>query len=264
MRDDTPSVLVERDGRVAVLTLNQPERLNALNTPMAAALVEAFAALETDATVGSVLLKGAGRGFMAGGDISEFAADRAKAPEAIDRLINTYHAAVRAMTGSRLPVIAAVHGVAAGAGVSLMAACDLVVMGEGTKLTVAYTALGTSLDGGGTWLLPRRVGMARAMEMTLLNETFTAAQALHWGLVTRVVPDPDVHKEGLALAKRLAAGPTVAYGTVKRLMNEGMTRDLSTHLDAELHGFQTCARTDDFWEGVAAFRDKRKPDFKGS
>ncbi|MCC7273754.1 MAG: enoyl-CoA hydratase/isomerase family protein [Alphaproteobacteria bacterium] len=262
-----PAVLVATRDAVAHVTLNRPAVLNALDAPMAALLVEALERLEMDPAVRVVVLKGAGAGFMAGGDVKLFAglADRplAERRRTITALIHAFHPAIVAMRRMPQPVIACVHGVAAGAGMSLMAAADLAIAGASATFTLAYARIGTSPDGGATWFLPRLVGQRRAMELALLPDRFDAARAEAIGLVNRVVPDDRLEAETAAIAARLAAGPGAAFANTKRLIHRSLEASFEGQLQAELESFASLTMTADFAEGTRAFAEKRPPRFGG-
>ena len=257
-------VQVERDGAVALVTLNRPEVLNALDAALGAAFAEAMLTLEDDEDVRCVVIRGAGRGFMAGGDVASFHARLdGGIEEHIRTLIGVYHGAVRAIARMPKPTLASLHGPVAGAGLSLALNTDLAIAADNTVFTLAYANLGTSPDGGSTHFLPRLVGRRRAMEIALLADRFDAAKALELGLVNKVVPAADLAAETLALARRLAAGPTRAYAATKRLISESFETSLSAQLDAEMEAFAGCSTTRDFREGVTAFVEKRKPVYEG-
>ena len=257
----TDPVLLDCDGGIARLRLNRPDRLNAVDRDMAEALADAAETAANDASVRVVVLSGEGRAFMAGGDVASFHGDGYQLR--IDATIRAFHRAVLALTEADKPVLACLHGAVAGGGLSLAMACDLAIAGEGTRFTMAYARLGTSVDGGASLWLPRLVGLRRAMELALLSDGFDAAEALRLGLVNRVVPDAALADETEALAQRLATGPTVAHGRIKRLLRDGLTAALPDQLEAERRAFLDCAASDDFTEGVTAFLAKRPPDFQG-
>jgi 2-(1,2-epoxy-1,2-dihydrophenyl)acetyl-CoA isomerase len=173
------------------------------------------------------------------------------------------HHAILALRRAPKPVLASVHGAVAGAGVSLIAAADVAIAAEGTKFTFAYSKIGTSPDGGATYFLPRLVGARKALELMLLSDTFDAQTALRLGFVNWVTGAERLGSETEAIARRLALGPTLAFGETKRLVNESHDRALAAQLDAEVEAFARCAATRDFAEGVTAFVEKRKPNFKG-
>lgn len=257
-------VQIERDGAVALVTLNRPEVINALNGALGAAFAEAMLMLEADESARCIVLRGAGRGFMAGGDIASF---HAKLDDGIEdhirTLIGVYHGAVRAIVRMPKPTIASLHGAVAGAGLSLALNTDLAIAADNAVFTLAYSNLGTSPDGGATHFLPRLVGRRKAMEIALLSDRFDAAQALDLGLVNKVVPAAELERETMAWAQRLAAGPTRAYAATKKLLAESFENSLSAQLDAELEAFAGCSTTADFREGVTAFVGKRKPIYEG-
>ncbi len=260
-------VLVNRSGAVATVTLNRPQALNALDDAMLAALEEIFTRLEADPAVRAVIVTGAGEHFMAGGDIKMFSrsldlppAERRRQFEAV---VHRVHPTVTAIRRMRAPVIAGVRGAAAGFGMSLVMASDLAIAAEDAYFTLAYSLIGTSPDGSGTYHLPRAVGMKRAMELALLADRFDAKTALQIGLVNRVVPAAELDAATTALAERLAQGPTHAYGNTKRLLNRALASTLESQLQAEAESFADCAATEDFAEGVRAFVEKRKPRFRG-
>lgn len=259
MTDASP-LLLTRQGAVATLQFNRPEAMNALDLPTAQALLAAVKAIAQDPGVRAVLLKGAGRAFVAGGDLATLRADPAQGAR---DLLAPLNETLTLLQGLNAPVIAQVHGAAAGAGLSLMLMCDFVLAAEGTKFNLAYINLGTSCDVGASWALPRLVGLRHALEIALLGDTFATADALRLGLVNRVLPADELEEAAQALAQRLAAGPTVAYGHMRRLMRAGFDRDLPTQLAAEAASFDACAHTADLREGIEAFFAKRKPEFKG-
>ncbi|MCK8785348.1 enoyl-CoA hydratase-related protein [Roseomonas sp. NAR14] len=257
---ESPLLVSHEDG-VAHLRFNRPASLNALDQPTAEAFREAVAGL--DGTVRAVLLTGAGRAFMAGGDIAVFHRAGPDAPAMIAPVIASMHEALLALAALPAPVIAAVQGAAAGGGFSVAMAADLVIAAEDARFSVAYLRLGTSPDCGGSWMLPRLVGLRRALGMALLDEVVDAATALQLGLVNRVVPVDALQDEALAIARRLAAGPREAIAGTKALLRAATGRDLAAQLDAERDGFLRCAATADFAEGVAAFMGKRPARFGG-
>ena len=263
------SILVEVDGPVCQVVMNRPESLNALDLELMETMGSVMRDISNDDSIRCVVLFGAGDNFMAGGDIKHFGArleavpDRTAFRYEIKAMINGFHETVFHMRAMPKPIIAGVRGAVAGAGVSIMLACDLVVATESSFFTLAYCHLGTSPDGGSTFSLPRVTGMKRAMEIALLGDRFDAATAQSWGLINRVVVDEELESETETLAARLATGPTHAYARTKALMNESLSNTLNQQLDAETAAFADCAVSDDFSEGVAAFNAKRKPDFKG-
>jgi 2-(1,2-epoxy-1,2-dihydrophenyl)acetyl-CoA isomerase len=261
----TSPLLVERAGSVATLTLNRPDALNALDPAMMDALVAETAALSVDANVRCVVIRGAGKHFMAGGDIRHFAAQLELPPAERQRsftdLIGHLHAAIEHLYRMPQPVLASVHGAVAGFGFSLMCACDLTIAAQDAYFTAAYRHLGLTPDGGLSYALPRLVGGKKAMEILLLGERFGAEEALRLGLINRVVPDAELARATAAMAAALAGGPTLATRNGKRLLRQSPSQSLSEQLDAEAKSFGACAATGDFVEGVRAFLEKRPPRF---
>ncbi len=257
---DSPLKLEVRDA-VAHLTLNRPEVYNALNGDLARALLAAVIQCEDDTHVRAVLLTGAGKAFCAGGDLQGFAAAQRgeSSPEALGEVLDSLHEAIERLTRMDAPVIAAVNGAAAGAGLSLACACDLVVAAESARFTVAYTRAGLTPDGSSTYFLPRRLGLGRALELTLTNRTLDAREALAWGLANRVIPDADFERETTALAAQLAAGPTRTLGAAKRLLRASWEATLPTQLDREAEAIRAVFSSDDAREGILAFVEKRPP-----
>ncbi|WP_426305820.1 enoyl-CoA hydratase/isomerase family protein [Acidovorax facilis] len=258
--DPTAPLLLERNGAIATLRFNRPDALNAIDVPMANAVLAAVQTVAADPGVRAVVLCGNGRGFMAGGDLATLRADPVQG--AID-ILTPLNAALLLLAQMNAPVIAQVHGVAAGAGLSLLLMADYVIAAEGTRLNLAYINLGTSCDVGASWALPRTVGLRKALEIALLGEAFTADDALRLGLINRVVPAAELVSATTTLAQRLAAGPTVAYGAMKRLMRASMDRTLPEQLAAEKDAFVHCAGTEDFRAGVKAFHQRQSAQFVG-
>jgi 2-(1,2-epoxy-1,2-dihydrophenyl)acetyl-CoA isomerase len=259
MSPETP-LQIGREGAVATLRFNRPLALNAVDVVMAQAFLSAIREIAADKSVRAVLLSGAGKGFMAGGDLSVLQADPQGGAEA---LIGPLHEALVLLDGMDTPVVAQVHGVAAGAGLSLMLQADFVLAAEGTRFNLAYVNIGASCDVGASWALPRWVGLRRALEIAMLGDMLDALAAERIGLINRVVPAETLEVEAMALAQRLANGPTVALGQLRRLMRGSFDRGLSEQLDAESAAFQVCAATEDFRAGVDAFFARSKPQFGG-
>lgn len=258
--DPTAPLLLERNGAIATLRFNRPDALNAIDLPMANAVLAAVQTIAADPGVRAVVLCGNGRGFMAGGDLATLRADPVQG--AID-ILTPLNAALLLLAQMNAPVIAQVHGVAAGAGLSLLLMADYVIAAEDTRLNLAYINLGTSCDVGASWALPRTVGVRKALEIALLGEAFTADDALRLGLINRIVPAAELDSATTNLAQRLAAGPTVAYGAMKRLMRASMDRTLPEQLAAEKDAFVHCAGTEDFRAGVEAFHQRQSAQFVG-
>jgi len=260
MTDTTSPLICERDGPVARMRFNRPDVLNAVDSSMAIVFCDACRTVTEDPAVRVVVLSGEGRAFMAGGDIAQFRDDAQSVPET---LIDPMHEGLMRLSQTPAIVIASLHGAVAGAGMSLALSCDLAIAAEGTRFNFAYAKLGASCDLGGSWHLPRLVGLRRALEIALLCDTVDTAQALQLGLVNRVVPAAALAEETDKLAQRLASGAPVAQGVIKRLMRDSFSRGLAGQLQAERDGFAACIATQDFSEGVAAFLAKRPASYKG-
>ncbi|MCC2655148.1 MAG: enoyl-CoA hydratase [Panacagrimonas sp.] len=256
------STLDERTG-IVTLTINRPEVLNAIDVPLARALNGAVLALRDDVRVRCVLIRGAGRAFVAGGDLAAFAEDFDRAADVADDLLDALHPVAETLRAIDAPVIAAVHGAVAGAGLSLTCSCDLAIAAQGTRFLMAYDKVGAAPDFGGTYFLPRVLGPRRAAQFLFLSETLDADAALAAGLVNRVVPAEQLDAVVDEIARRIAAGPTRAYGQYKRLADRAFERDLHDQLEAERVAFKNATRTEDFREGVGAFLAKRAPRFSG-
>jgi 2-(1,2-epoxy-1,2-dihydrophenyl)acetyl-CoA isomerase len=260
-------LLYEVENGVAYLTMNRPEARNALSIEMRQKLLETLQALEADDSVRCVVLRGAGEHFLAGGDVKSFMAFTELTPQQrrlnfVNRIhgLNTIMYTMRRL---RKPIVASVRGAAAGAGVSLALCCDLVVAAEDAFFTLAYSHIASSPDGGASYYLPRLVGTKRAMEIALLGDRFTAAQALDMGLINRVVATEELQSETRTLAERLARGPTKAYGNIKKLILESSDNSLEEQLQSEAETFGDSAMAEDWVEGVRAFNEKRPPKFTG-
>jgi 2-(1,2-epoxy-1,2-dihydrophenyl)acetyl-CoA isomerase len=255
------SVTLEVRDRVAYLTLNRPEAGNALNPAVIHAFRDAAESLDERDDVGVVLFTGAGKNFSVGGDLQFMHDAGDDVADAVYGLASTMHAGILALAALDAPVISVVRGAAAGGGMSLAIAADLVLAAETAHFTVAYTAIGFSMDGGASWTLPRIVGQRKAMELALLNERLSAARAAELGLVTRVVPDDALDAEAEALAQRLANGPIGAHGAIKRLLRFSSTSPFGQQLEDEARTIAGLSAAPDGREGVLAFLDKRAPQF---
>ena len=257
-----PSIVREQHGGVAQLRMNRPEILNVLNEELAENMLSAFQEVATDRSVRVVMLTGAGRSFMAGGDLTCFKADLPEAPRTAGRLINLFHGIMRSIKTMEKPVIAVVHGPVAGGGLGLALACDLIVAADNTSFLSAYTKLGTTPDGGTSWSLTRLLGARRALAFMLLNERMNASEALELGLVNQVVPLGELSMAALSLAERLAATSAGATAGVKRLTQTAQTGTFGQQLDLEKSSFMAAAATADFAEGINAFFERRTPRFE--
>jgi 2-(1,2-epoxy-1,2-dihydrophenyl)acetyl-CoA isomerase len=257
-------ILFEADEGVATITLNRPEVLNSFTMPMAAELQGALRAAADDETVRAVLLTGAGRAFCAGQDLAEASpADGSPAPGIAEIVRWTYNPTVRAIRAIEKPVICAVNGVAAGAGANLALACDVVIAADNASFVQAFSRIGLIPDTGGTFFLPRLVGLARATALAFFGDKLPAADAQAMGMIYRVVDAARLQDESRALARRLATQPTRGFGLTKRAFNQSLANDLDAQLEVEAELQAEAARTSDFAEGVRAFLEKRQPTFAG-
>lgn len=260
--DDAP-ILLRRSGSVAWLTFNRPHVANAIDAPLAAAFRETIAELNQDRDVRALVLCGAGKAFCAGGDLKRFAQEADGAPHYIERLIHDFHIGLETLADFHAPVVAAVNGAAAGAGLGLALSADIVIAGEGSRFVMAYTRAGLTPDGGTSWILPHLVGLRRALELTLMNRPLSASEAMDFGMISEVVPDADVEQRAGSIADSFATGPTAAFATARRLLRQALRSDYACHLKAEAESIVGSFRTDDGQEGVRAFRDRRAPVFNG-
>lgn len=263
MSSSDATLLFDVEGPIARIRFNRPRALNALDRTMAEGLLRICKTIRTAPDIRVVVFSGEGRAFMAGGDLDYFHADLSAAAQAAPTVIDPLHEALSILTSLPQLVIASLHGAVAGAGVSLGLACDLSIAAEGTRFNLAYARIGASPDGSASWSLPRMVGLHKALELSLLAETFEAMEALRLGIVSRVVPAQALVAETEALAQRLAAGPSFAYAKTKQLMRTSLERTMKEQMMAERDAFIACAKTADFAEGVGAFFDKRQPRFQG-
>ena len=260
-------LLCQCENRVAVITMNRPERLNALTKTMMQALVPLLAECASDEAVGCVVLTGAGRAFCAGGDVqvqaSTAASGSMETPERRADQLRASMEATRLLHEMPKPSIAMVNGVAAGAGLSLALACDMRIAGESARMTTAFAKVGLSGDFGGTWFLSRLVGPARARELYFTSELLDRNRIEALGLANRMVPDDALEKETMKLAMQLANGPSVALRYMKRNLNVAEHGSLATTLDSEAFGMMRSRTTEDHKEAAQAFVEKRQPVFKG-
>jgi 2-(1,2-epoxy-1,2-dihydrophenyl)acetyl-CoA isomerase len=261
-----PAVTVSAADGLATIELNRPEALNAWNAELGADLLAAVQGAAADDAVRAVLIRGAGRAFSSGADLKEVAVRDVTPeghPDLRKILVERYHPIIVGIRRMPKPVVAAVNGPAVGIGLSLALCCDLVVAAESAYLLLAFVNIGLVPDGGSSLFIPARVGFARAAEMALLGERVSAAQALEWGLVNRVVPDDALVDESERLARGLAAGPTRSYAAIKQQLNAMLYGRLEEQLELEAGLQQDMASSGDFVEGVTAFAQKRQPAFQG-
>jgi 2-(1,2-epoxy-1,2-dihydrophenyl)acetyl-CoA isomerase len=258
------TILFEIEAGTARLTLNRPDRLNSFTVEMHGEVAEAMTRVEGDENIRVLLVTGAGRGFCAGQDL----ADRSVVPgaEAVDlgdSLENRYNPLIRRLVELPKPVICAVNGIAAGAGANIAFAADIVLAARSAKFVQSFSNLGLVPDSGGTWILPRLVGHARALGLALTGEPISAEKAESWGLIWRAVDDGELIGEAGSLAQRLACGPTRGYAAIKMAMRQSWLAGLNEQLDLERDLQRKLGYSNDFREGVTAFSEKRKPEFTG-
>lgn len=257
----TSPVLTQKHGSILEIALNRPEAFNAFSLDMMVMLGDALAGAATDGSVRGVVLTGKGKAFCAGGDLKWISQQAGEAGATLHRLAPQFHIAVTEIRRMPKPVVAAVNGIAAGGGFSLALACDFRVMAESAVLRQGYTSNGLSIDGGGTFALPRLVGLARALEIAAFDEPISASKAREWGLATKVVADSEVQKEALAMLEGWSQTSLHSFAWSKRLFLESFHNTLETQLELERQGISDCAGHPDGQEGIRAFVEKRKPVF---
>jgi 2-(1,2-epoxy-1,2-dihydrophenyl)acetyl-CoA isomerase len=257
-------IIVSTANGVATVRLNDPASLNALSAPVAAELSDVIARLSDDGTVRALVLTGTGRAFCAGGDVQSFYDNRDDPAQVMAAVLEGLHGAVGRLIDAPFPTIAAINGVVAGAGMGIALATDLAVAAESAMFTMAYTGIGVSPDGSSTFFLPRLVGTRVAMEMILTNKRVSSEEALALGIVNSVVPDGELEEAVNGLAAKLASGPTLAYVRARKLIRSSLASDPSTQMDAEAAGIMAAGETKDFYEGISAFIEKRRPTFTGT
>lgn len=263
------TVLVDVRDAVCWISFNRPKSLNAISPELVSALDHVITSVKGRDDIRCVVLQGAGDHFMAGGDVKSFKVMLETEPDVtarrheFERLLHDVHEVIFKMRNLPQPIVALVNGAVAGAGVSLVLACDLVVAAESAFFTLAYCHLGVSPDGGSTYHLPRMVGMKRAFQIALLGDRFDAETAEKWGLINWVFAADVFEAEAGKIISRLANGPTHAHGHAKALLNASLSNAIEVQLDKEITGFVDCTTTSDFDEGVTAFVEKRKPNFTG-
>jgi 2-(1,2-epoxy-1,2-dihydrophenyl)acetyl-CoA isomerase len=258
------TVLIERQDGITRLILNRPDRLNSFNVEMHEALAAALQAVEADTACRAILLTGAGRGFCAGQDLSDRAVKPGAPAHDLGQTLETYYnPLVRRIRALPKPVVVAVNGVAAGAGASLALHGDIVLAARSAKFIQAFAKVGLLPDSGGTWLLPRLLGEARAKALAMLAEPLSAEQAETWGLIWKAVDDDKLMSEATAIAQKLAEGPPAAYAAIKRAIQAAASSTLDEQLALERDLQRELGFSPDYAEGVAAFMEKRPPKFSG-
>lgn len=255
------SVLIQKHESILQLTFNRPEAYNALNLDMMERLAETLSSAAKDSSIKGILLTGNGKAFCAGGDLKWISQQTEEAGSVLYRLAPQFHLSIVEIRRMAKPVIAAINGIAAGGGFSLALACDFRVMAQSATLRQAYTSSGLSIDGGGSFALPRLVGLARAMEIMAFDQPISSAQALEWGLVTKVVPDDEVISAALTLLTDLTRTALISFAWSKKLMINSFNNTLETQLELERQGISDCAAHPNGREGMRAFVEKRKPSF---
>ena len=248
---------------VATITLNRPNEANGITIPLAKDLLDAAQKCEVSNEVRAVILTGEGKMFCGGGDVNGFLEAGDNVSEMLIEITSFLHAAIARLRYMRAPVIVAVNGTAAGAGLSLAMLGDYVIASEKAKFTMAYTGIGLSPDGSSSHFLPRVIGLRKTQELMLTNRLLTAQEALDWGMLNKVVPPEQLTSEAMSLAQQIAKGPTDAYGKVKLLLNDTHMNDLEAQMDLETRYISELGASVDGKEGVSAFLEKRAPVFKG-
>jgi 2-(1,2-epoxy-1,2-dihydrophenyl)acetyl-CoA isomerase len=254
-------ILTRRHGKILEVTLNRPDAYNALNLDMMNSLAEALSLGAKDDSIKGILITGKGNAFCAGGDLKWISQQKEEAGAVLHKLAPQFHLSILEIRRMEKPVVAAINGIAAGGGFSLALACDFRVMGQSASLRQAYTSSGLCIDGGGSFALPRLVGMARAMEIMAFDDPISSAQALAWGLVTQVVPDSEVLSEATAMLTGLSKTSLHSFAWSKKLVSHSLNTTLETQLELERQGISDCAAHPDGQEGIKAFLEKRKPSF---
>jgi 2-(1,2-epoxy-1,2-dihydrophenyl)acetyl-CoA isomerase len=259
-----PTILSDKRDGYRVITLNRPDRLNSFNEAMHAELRDALDVVERDESCRALLLTGAGRGFCAGQDLSDRLAKPGEQVMLGGTLEAHYNPLVRRLRALPFPVVAAVNGVAAGAGCNIALACDIVIAARSAQFIQSFARVGLIPDSGGTWILPRLVGMARARALALLAEPLPADRAEQWGLIWKAVDDGAAMGEAEKMCAQFAAAPTYGLSLIKRALDASQDNDLSSQLDLERDLQRAASLSPDYAEGVRAFMEKRKPNFTGA
>lgn len=255
------SVRVQKDGGIAGVLLSRPEAFNALDREMVESLAANLITLATDHAIRGIVISGEGRAFCAGGDLKWALASPQGPSAAFHELASHFHQAVLEIRRMAKPVIAAINGIAAGGGFSLALACDFRVMSKSAVLRQAYTSSGLCIDGGGTFTLPRIVGLARSLEIAAFDMPISSGQALAWGLITKVAEDGKALEEAMSMANELAKGSLNSFGWAKQLLTDSFDSSFEAQIERERRGLSSCAAHPEGKEGLSAFAEKRKPIF---
>ena len=252
------------NNNVAILTLNRPDSLNSFTAEMHLEVKQVLKAVREDSSIRCLLLTGNGRGFCAGQDLNDRAVNSEQAaPDLGESVENNYNPLIRALTSLEKPVICAVNGVAAGAGASIALACDIVLAARKASFIQAFSKIGLVPDSGGTWSLPRALGLPRAKALALLGEKLSAEQAQQWGMIWQCIDDEELMPQAIKMAEHLASQPTKGLSRIKKLLNESFSNPLHLQLELEKDAMRELGKSHDYQEGVAAFIAKRPPTFKG-
>lgn len=260
---DYETLDVDLTDNVLKVILNRPDDANSVSMTLAREMMDLFTKHCENPEVRAVVITGAGKLFCAGGDLAEMKSQGENTRAFIRELTTYIHGAVARMSVMNAPVIAAVNGTAAGAGLALACACDLAVAGEKSRFVMSYTRAGLVLDGSSSWYLPRIVGLRRALELALDNRMLSAREALDWGIVNRVVPDEEIVSHAMDWARTLAQGPTGSFGVVKNMLRQSLQADLDRQLEVESMLMSAAVASPDGREGMQAFFERRPPEFKG-
>jgi len=253
----TVGLHLERSGAVAKLSLDRPEVGNAIDLATARAFLDAAISCDSDASVRAIIITGKGRLFCAGGDVAAFAAAGDALPTLLKEITIPLHAALQRLLQMKKPIVSAINGPAAGAGIGLAIAADIAIAARSARFSLAYSAIGMTPDAGVTWLLPRLIGLRRAQELCLTNRRLTAEEALAIGMISQVVDDAELEARAMEVAENLAAGPVGAFGAIRRLLFQGSTNGLAAQLDLESESIARQGGSSEGREGVAAFLEKR-------
>jgi 2-(1,2-epoxy-1,2-dihydrophenyl)acetyl-CoA isomerase len=255
------TILLSKTDGIATITLNRPDAANGINPTLAAELVQAALDCDHDESIRCVILTANGKMFCAGGDLKSVGGEPDAAAITIKGMADNLHRATSTFARMQKPFVVAVTGMAAGAGFSIAVTGDFVIAAESAKFTMAYTAAGLSPDGSSSYFLPRIIGVRKTTELMMSNRRLTAQEALEWGLINQVVPDAELHNAANELAKRLASGPTDAFGVVKKLLLCSFDNSLETQMELEGRAISMQAAAPNGQEGVRAFLEKRQPEF---